>query len=105
MKFQKVKLEEARKENPFLRGEVRDLTILLNAKIQTSFYNFKTYTEECLLQENFDTQLQSQYSFQSNSPKGNMLYSQNDFSNKRNSFIPQFDSDLTARATSDSDLK
>ena len=34
-----------------------------------------------------------------------MLYSQNDFSNKRDSFIPQFNSDLTIRAASDSDLK
>ena len=32
----KVKLEEADKENTFLRDEVKDLTVLLNAKIQTS---------------------------------------------------------------------
>ena len=37
----KVKLEEADKENTFLRGEVKDLTVLLNAKIQTSSHNFK----------------------------------------------------------------
>ena len=55
----KMKLEEADKENTFLRGEVEDLTVLLIAKIQTSFENFKTYTKECLFQENFDTQVQS----------------------------------------------
>ena len=84
----KVKLEEADKENTFLRGEVKDLTVLLNTKIQTSSHDFKTYTEERLLQENFDTQVQSQSTFQTNSPKGNMLYNQNNFSNKRNSLIP-----------------
>ena len=57
----KVKLEEADKENAFLRDEVKDLTVLLNAKIQTS------------------SQVQSQFSFQTNSPKGNMLYNQNNF--------------------------
>ena len=51
----KVKLEEADKENTFLRGEVKDLTVLLNAKIQTSFHNFKSNTKECLLQEILDT--------------------------------------------------
>ena len=55
----KVKLEEADKENTFLRGEVTDLTVLLNAKIQTSSHNFKPNTKECLLQENLDTQVQS----------------------------------------------
>ena len=75
------------KENIFLRGEVKDVTVLLlNAKIQTSSHNFKIYTKECLLQENFDTQVQSQFSFQTNSPKGNMLYNQNNFSNKGNFF-------------------
>ena len=88
----KVKLEEADKENTFLRGEVKDLTVLLNAKIQTSTHNFKPNTKECLLQENLDTQVQSQFSFETNSPKGNMLYNQNNFSNERNSFIPQINS-------------
>ena len=69
----KVKLEEADKENTFLRGEVKDLTVLLNAKIQTSTHNFKPNTKECLLQENLDTQVQSLFSFQTNYPKGNML--------------------------------
>ena len=32
----KLKLEAADKENTFRRGEVEDLTVLLNAKIQTS---------------------------------------------------------------------
>ena len=58
----------ADKENAFLRGEVNDLTVLLNAKIQTSFHNFKPNTKECLLQENLDTQVQSQFSFETNSP-------------------------------------
>ena len=58
----------ADKENTFLRGEVKDLTVLLNAKIQTSFHNFKPNTKECLLQENLDTQVQSQFSFETNSP-------------------------------------
>ena len=79
--------------------------VLLNAKIQTSSHNFKTYTKKCLLQENFDTQVQSQFSFQNNSPKSNMLYNQNNFSNKRDSFIPQINSNLTTPATSDPDLK
>ena len=48
----KVKLEEADKENTFLRGEVKDSTVLLNAKIQTSSHNFKTYMKECLLHKN-----------------------------------------------------
>ena len=52
------------------------------------------HTKECLLQENFDTQLQSKFSFQTNSAKGNMLSNQNNFSNKRNSFIPQINNDL-----------
>ena len=50
-----LKLEEADKENTFLKGKVKDLTVLLNAKIQTSFHNFKLNTKECLLQENLDT--------------------------------------------------
>ena len=79
--------------------------VLLNAKIQTSSHNFKTYTKKCLLQENFDTQVQSQFSFQNNSPKSNMLYNQNNFSNKRDSFIPQINSNLTTPATSDPNLK
>ena len=79
--------------------------VLLNAKIQASSHNFKTYTKKCLLQENFDTQVQSQFSFQNNSPKSNMLYNQNNFSNKRDSFIPQINSNLTTPATSDPDLK
>ena len=55
----KVKLEEADKENTFLRGEVKGLTVLLNGKIQTSSHNLKPSTKECLLQENLDTQVQS----------------------------------------------
>ena len=101
----KVKLEEADKENRFLRDEVKDLTVSLNAKIQNPAHNFKTKTKECLLQENFDTQVQLQFSFQTNYSKGNMLYNQNNFSNKRNSFIPQINSNLTTPATSDLDLK
>ena len=42
----KVKLEEADKENTFLRGEVKDLRVLLNANIQTSSHNFKRYTKK-----------------------------------------------------------
>ena len=101
----KVKLEEAGKENVFLRGEVEDLTILLNSKIQTSSHNFKTYRKERLLQENFDKQVQSQFDFQTNSHKGNMLYNQNIFSNKKNSFILQINNDLATPVTSASDLK
>ena len=104
-KKMKVKLEEADKENTFLRGEVKDLTVLLNAKILTSSHNFKPNTKECLLQENLDTQVQSQFSFQTNSPKGNMSYNQTKFSNESNSFIPQITSNLTTPATSDPDLK
>ena len=78
---------------------------LLNAKIQTSSHNFKPNTKECLLQENLDTQVQSQFSFQTNSPKGNMSYNQTKFSNESNSFIPQITSNLTTPATSDPDLK
>ena len=101
----KVKLEEADKENTFLRGEVKDLTVLLNAEIQTSSHNFKPSTKECLLQENLDTQVQSQFYFQINSPKGNLLYNQNNFSNESISCIPQITSNLATPATSDSDLK
>ena len=59
----KVKLKEADKENTFLKDKVKDLTVLLNAKIQISSHNFKPNTKECLLQENVDTQVQSQFSF------------------------------------------
>ena len=55
----KLKLEEADQEYTFLRNEVEDLTVLLSVKIQTSSHNFKTNSKECLLQENFDTQVQS----------------------------------------------
>ena len=41
-KIFKVKLEVADKENTFERGDVKDLTVLLNAKIQTSSQDFKT---------------------------------------------------------------
>ena len=104
----KVKLEEADKENTFLRGEVKDLTVLLNAKVQTSSNNFKPNTKKCLLQENLDTQAQSRFSFETNSPKGelvSMLYNQNNFPSERNSFIPQSTSNLTTPATSDPNLK
>ena len=83
----KVKLEETDKENTLKK--LKDLTFLLNAKIQTSFHNFKPNAKESLLQENLDRQVQPQFSFQTNSPKGNMLGNQNNFSNKRGSFIPQ----------------
>ena len=81
------------------------MTVLLNAKIQTSSHNFKPNTKEYLLQENLDTQVQSQFSFQTNSPKGNILCNQNNFSNKTNTFIPQINSNLKTPATSDPDLK
>ena len=42
----RVKLEEADKENTFPRGEVKNLTVLLNAKIQMSSHNFKPSTKE-----------------------------------------------------------
>ena len=100
-----LKLEEADKENTFLRGETKDLTVLLHAKIQTSFHNLKTYTNKYLLQENYDTQAQLQFSFQTNSPKGYMFYKQNNFPNKRNYFIPQIDSDLGTPTTSDPGLE
>ena len=66
----KVKLEDTDKENTSLRGKVKDLPVLLNDKIQTSSHITRTNTKEWLLQENLDTQLQSQFSFQTNSPKG-----------------------------------
>ena len=40
-----------------------------------------------------------------NSPKGNLLYNQNNFANKRISCTPQITSNLTTPATSDPDLK
>ena len=63
------------------------------------------YTKESLLQENLDTTEQSLSSFETNSPKGNMLKNQNNFSNKGNSFIPHCNNDLPTTATSDSDLQ
>ena len=68
-------------------------------------HDFKQNTNKCLLQDNLDTQVQSQFSFQTNSPKGNMSYNQTKFSNESNSFIPQITSNLTTPATSDPDLK
>ena len=84
----KVKLEEGDKENTFLRGEIKDLTVLLNAKIQTSSHNFKTITIESLLQENFDTQVQSQFSFQTNSPKCFQTFFQTCFQNNFKLILP-----------------
>ena len=101
----KVKLEEADKKNTLLRDELKDLIALLNARIQTYSHNIKTYKNECLLRENFDTQVQSLSSLQNNSPKGNMLKNQNNFSNKSNTLIPQMNNDLAPPATSDPDLK
>ena len=69
----KVKLEETDKENTLKK--LKDLTFLLNAKIQTSFHNFKPNAKESLLQENLDRQVQPQFSFQTNSPKGNVTQS------------------------------
>ena len=65
--------------NTFLGGEVKDLTVLLNAKIQISSHNFKTHTKESLLQQNFHPQVQSESGFETNSPKVNMLYNQTTF--------------------------
>ena len=48
-KILKLKLEETNKENTFLKGEAKDRTVLLNPKIQTSYYYFNSYTKECLL--------------------------------------------------------
>lgn len=48
----KVKLEEKEKENKLLRNEVLDMNKLLEAKIQTSSYNFKTPTKEDLFVSN-----------------------------------------------------
>ena len=102
----KVKLEEADKENTFLRGEFKDLTVLLNAKIQSSPHNFKPNPKECLLQENLDTQYNHNLAFKLTlSLKGNMLCNQNNFSNKQNFFIPQINSNLATPATSVPDLK
>ena len=53
----------------------------------------------------FDTQIKSQFSFQTNSAEGKTLYNQNNFTNKRNSFIPRINSDLATPETSDPDLK
>ena len=44
-----MKLEEANKESTFLKDEVKDVTVLLNEKVQTSSDNFKTYTKEILV--------------------------------------------------------
>ena len=51
------------------------------------------------------SQVQSEFCFQTNSPRRNLLYNQNNFSNERISFIPQITSNLTTPATSDPDLK
>ena len=48
----KVKLEEKEKENKLLRNEVLDMNKLLEAKIQTSSYNFITPTKEDLFASN-----------------------------------------------------
>ena len=81
------------------------MTVLLNAKIRTSSHNFKTHTKECLLLKNFDTQVQSKFSFQTNSPKGKTSCNENNFSNQNKSFISQSKSDLATPMTSDSNLK
>ena len=48
-KILKFKLEVADKKNTFLRGDVKGLTVLLNAKLQPSFHNFKVYTKTVLV--------------------------------------------------------
>ena len=101
----KVKLEEADKENTCLMGEVKDLTVLLNANIQTFSHNFKTYTKEACYKKTLIHKYNHSLVLQTNFPKGNMLYNRNNFSNKRNSFVPQINSDLATPATSDPDLK
>ena len=57
-----------------------------------------------MLQENFDRLVQLLSSSHANSPRANMLHSQNNFSNKNNSFIPQINSDLATPAAFDPDL-
>ena len=59
----KIKLQEADKDNTFLSCEVKDFTVLLNDKIQTSSHNFEPNTKEWLLQEILNTQVQSQFGF------------------------------------------
>ena len=80
-----MKFDEADKEKTFLRGEFKYLAVLLNEKIQIFSNNFKTYTKESLLQGNLETQVQLPSSFQTSSPKCNMLKNRNNFSNKSNS--------------------
>ena len=99
-----MKIEEADKENTFLRGEVQDLTILLNTK----FKPLPIILKHILKSACYKKTLIHKYTlsnFQTNSPKGNMSYNQNKFPNKSNSFIPQINSGLATPATSDPDLK
>ena len=49
--------------------------------------------------------IQSLFSFQANSPKGNMLKNQNNVSNESNFLIPQITGDLATPVTSDLNLK
>ena len=44
-----VKLEESDQKNSFLRGEVKDLTVLLNANIQKPLLIILKHTKKCLL--------------------------------------------------------
>ena len=94
MIFFKVKLKEAEMENIFLRREVKDLKVLLNAKIQIPSHNFKTYTENCFLQENSNAEIDSLPNFQISSPKANILKNLNNFSNKNNSFFLKIINDV-----------
>ena len=98
----KVKLEEADKENTFLRGEVKDLTVLLNAKIQTSSHNFKTifqsFSKKTLIHK-----YNHNLAFNLILPKV-ICYTIKITFQIRDSFIPQINSNLTTPATSDPDL-
>ena len=55
----KVKLREVNKENTSRSGEFKNLSVLLNPIVQTSFHDFKICTKEWLLQVNFDTLIDS----------------------------------------------
>ena len=99
----KVNLEEANQENIFLEGEVKDLNSFI--KFKPLLIILKHIRKNACYKKTLIHKYNHNLAFKLILPKIIMLYNQNSFSNKTNSFIPQINSDLITPAKSDPDLK
>ena len=98
----KIKLEEKEKENKLLRNEVLDMNKLLEAKVQTSSYDFKTPTKEDLFASN-NHLLTTSFPVPENNeiPNGNITINSDNILNNNSilsvqeiSFVPQITKNL-----------